>query len=155
MWQANPILGVGGGNATYHIGRYQPTDFEEREYNERDWSGMAMHSFYFQLLPEHGVVGVALVAFLIWSHFRINRRLIRDVGRSRSVPPELRRDTLLYARALNGMLIAFLAAGTFLSVAYYPYLWYFTALAAALDLAVRRELPSRTARTSAPQPALP
>lgn len=141
MWKAHPILGVGGGNSTYLIGVYQPTDFEEREYVERDWSGTAVHSMYFQLLPEHGAVGVALVALMIWYQFRGNFRLLRDVRRSRNAPPDLKRDVPLYAHSLNGGLIAVMAAGAFLSVAYYPYLWYFTALSGALEIGVRAALP--------------
>jgi hypothetical protein len=34
------------------------------------------------------------------------------------------------------------AAGAFLSVAYYPYLWYFSAMAVALEYAVLREVPT-------------
>lgn len=140
MWKANPVLGVGGGNAIYLVGRYQPTDFEEREYVERDWSGTTIHSFYFQLLPEQGAVGMALVFAMIGSQFACTARLIRDVRRRRGVPARLRRDAVLYAHGINGALIAFLTAGAFLSVAYYPYIWYFTALAAALDIGVRRDL---------------
>ena len=46
---------VGASNSSFLIGRYQPSDFEGREYNERDWSGMALHSAWFQLLSEHGI----------------------------------------------------------------------------------------------------
>jgi hypothetical protein len=41
---------------------------------------------------------------------------------------------------VNGAIAGFIGSATFLSVLYYPYVWYFTALSAALDLAVRREL---------------
>ena len=56
MWEANPILGVGGGGFTFLVGRYQPTDWEKREYLERDRSGSVTHSIYFQTLARarHG-----------------------------------------------------------------------------------------------------
>jgi O-antigen ligase len=153
MWKANPILGVGGGNTAYLVGLYQPTDFEEREYLERDWSGTVIHSMYFQLLPEHGVVGVVLVGLMVWTQFSLNARLLRLVRGATRAPPRVRSDAELYAHALNGGLIGLLAAGAFLSVAYYPYLWYFPALAAALDLAIRGELPEDAPRGPIPKPA--
>jgi O-antigen ligase len=141
MWKAHPILGVGGGNFSFKVGQYQPTDadFDEPEYRERDWSGMVTHSLYFQVLAEHGTVGILLLAYIILAHFRILRRLRRDVRYRAGIPPDLRRDAELYAGGLAGGVAAYCVAGAFLSVAYYPYLWYFSAMAVALDVAVRRE----------------
>jgi O-antigen ligase len=151
MWKAHPVFGVGGGNSTYLIGRYQPTDFEEREYQERDWSGTTVHSLYFQLLPEQGIVGVLMVGYLIWAQLSSNRRLLLRMRGQKRAPPRLRRDAMIYAHALNGALLGYLAAGAFLSVAYYPYLWYFTALSVTLDLAVRAELVKIAARRARPR----
>ena len=151
MWLEHPILGVGGGNINYLMGNYQPEEgYEERSFQERNWSGTTAHSMYFQLLPEQGIVGVAIVAFLIGYHFRITRRLVRRVRRARGIPRALRRDAELYAFGLNGALLCYLTAGAFLSVAYYPYLWYFTALSCALEIAVRQELSALPPRS---QPA--
>jgi O-antigen ligase len=154
MWKAHPVLGVGGGNSIYLMGKYQPTTYEERQFQERDWSGTTVHSFYFQVLPEHGVVGILVIGFLIWTHFSASRRIIRRMGDRRRAPPLVRRDAVIYAHALNGSLLGFLAAALFLSVAYYPYFWYFTALSLTLELAVLREL-TRTAsrRARAPESA--
>jgi len=143
MWKAYPIIGVGGGNFPFRAGEYQPTnspDFVEPEYNERVWSGTATHSAYFQILAEHGTVGILLFGYLIWAHFRRLRRLRRDVRSKDGIPPDLRRDAEMYAAGLAGGVAAFCVAGAFLSVAYYPYLWHFSAMAVALDVAVRREL---------------
>ena len=139
MWKAHPVLGVGGGNFAFNVGRYQPTDFEEREYNERDWSGMTTHSVYYQVLAEHGTVGILLLGYVVWAHFRTLRRLRRDMRSRTDLPPDLRRDAEIYAGGLPGGVAAYCVAGTFLSVPYYPYLWYFSAMAVALDVAVRRE----------------
>jgi len=138
MWRSNPLLGVGAGNFSYVVGRYQPQDFDKPDYLERDWSGTAVHSVYFQVLAEHGSVGILLVGFLMFSHFRTIRRLRRTASRS-GLSPDLRRDVELYGGALGGALLGYAAAGAFLSVAYYPYLWYFTAMAVALEAAVQRE----------------
>jgi O-antigen ligase len=134
------------------IGRYQPTDFEEPRYQQRVWSGTAVHSLYFQLLPEHGIVGFLMVAYLVWSQFSINRRLTRQIRRQGRAPPAVRGGAIVYAHALNGALIGYLAAGAFLSVAYYPFLWYFTALSATLDIAVRTEIARTGARTAGAGP---
>jgi hypothetical protein len=64
----------------------------------------------------------------------------RKVRTARQVPHWLRRDTEIFALGLNGALLGFLTAGIFVSVLYYPFFWHLTALAGALDLAVRREL---------------
>jgi hypothetical protein len=52
---------------------------------------------------------------------------------------------------VNSAIISFVGSATFLSVLYYPYVWYFTAFAGALDLAVRREL----AQLERPTPKAP
>ncbi len=140
MWKAHPVLGVGGGNFVFDVGRYQPTDFEGREYLERDWSFTNTHSAYYQILAEHGTVGILLFGYVIWAHFRTLRRLRRDVRSRTDLPPDLRRDVEIYAGGLAGGVAAYCVAGAFLSVPYYPYLWYFSAMAVALDVAVRREL---------------
>jgi hypothetical protein len=63
------------------------------------------------------------------------------------VPDALQREVESFAVGLNGSVVAFIGCGLFLSVLYYPYVWYFTVFAATLDLAVRREL----ARLEAPR----
>jgi len=150
MWKAHPVLGVGGGNFAYNVGRYQPTDFEGADYLERDWSGTVTHSTYFQVLAEHGTLGILLVAWVIIAHFWTLRRLRRDVRARRDLPADLRRDVEIYGGGLAGAVAAFCAAGAFLSVAYYPYVWYFSAMAVALNVAVRRELSVAAAEVTAP-----
>ena len=140
MWLDHMVLGVGASNSTFFIGRYQPTDFEGREYNERDWSGLALHSAWFTLLAEHGIVGVLIFVSMIANQFWMIRRLRRDVRARGDVPDDLRRQIESLGVGVNAAVIGFIGSGTFLSVLYYPYVWYFTAFAAALDLAVRREL---------------
>jgi hypothetical protein len=140
MWKAHPVLGVGGGNFTWLVGQYQPTDFDKPEYLERDWSGTVTHSIYFQILSEQGSAGVLLMGYIVFVHFKTLRR-VRHLARSQSgLPPDVRRDAELYGGALGGAVAGYLAAGAFLSVAYYPYLWYFSAMAVALEASVQREV---------------
>jgi len=140
MWLAHPITGIGGANANFQIGRYQPESFEGREYNERDWSGTALHSAFFTLIAEQGTVGALIFALVIAHQFSLIRRLRRDVREREDVPDDLRREVEAFGVGLNGSVVAFLGSGLFLSVLYYPYVWYFTVFAATLDLAVRRQL---------------
>lgn len=141
MWQAHPVMGVGGGNFPFLAGDFQPTDGDwPPEYFARSSSGTVVHSLYFQLLSEQGLVGVALFVWLVLGHFRLLyqvRRLVR--GRS-DAPPDLVRDVECYAGALAAAAVGFLAAGAFISTLYYPYLWYFTGMTVALDAFARREL---------------
>jgi O-antigen ligase len=140
MWKANPILGVGGGNFAFLVGQYQPTDFDEAQYLERNWSGTVTHSMYFQVLAEHGSVGILLVAFIVGAHFRTLRQVRRLTRSASGLADDVRRDAELYAGALGGAMVGYCVAAAFLSVTYYPYVWYFSAMAVALEAAVRREV---------------
>ena len=115
-------------------------DFDKPEYLERNWSGTVTHSLYFQVLAEHGTVGILLLGYIVWAHFRTIRRLRRQAVYHRELPPEVRRDAELYGGALGGAVVGYCAAGGFLSVAYYPYLWYFSAMAVALEHLTLREV---------------
>jgi O-antigen ligase len=140
MWEAHPVFGVGGGNFTFLVGQYQPTDFDEREYLERNWSGTVTHSMYFQVLAEQGTVGILLLLFIVVAHFLTLRRVRRLARSAGGLPDDVRHDAELYAGALGGAIVGYCVAGAFLSVAYYPYLWYFSAMSVALEAAVRREV---------------
>lgn len=148
MWKANPILGVGGGNFTFLVGEYQPLDFDEPQYLERNWSGTATHSTYFQIAAEQGSVGLLLFGYILWAHLRTIRRLRRQAASVRGIPPEVRRDADLYGGALGGAMVGFCVAGAFLSVPYHPYFWYFSAMAVALEAAVRREVSQAVASSA-------
>jgi O-antigen ligase len=140
MWTANPILGVGAGNSAFLVGRYQPTHFNKRDYLERNWSGSAVHSVFFEVLAEHGTVGIVILGYIIGSHFRTIRRVRRQSASHPWLPSDVRRDAELYGGALAGAVVGFCAAGAFLSVTYYPYLWYLSAMAVALEHMVQREV---------------
>jgi O-antigen ligase len=140
MWKAHPILGVGGGNFSFLVGPYQSRDYGREEFLERDWSGTATHSVFFQVAAEQGSVGILLFAYIVWAHLRTIRRLRRQVASALGIAPDVRRDADLYGGALGGAMVGYCAAGAFLSVAYYPYLWYFSAMAVALEAAVKREV---------------
>jgi O-antigen ligase len=151
IWLDYPIMGVGGYNTKYRIGEYQPKGgfgdlFEAREFHERDWSGLAIHSLYFELLADRGLVGVGLFAAIAFLHYRTCVRLRRAAQEGR-LPGGRRRDVYLFALALEASMTGFLTAGAFLSMATYPHFWFLSAQAVALDRWARR--PAATPPTGA------
>ncbi len=138
MWSDYPVLGVGAGNSNWRIGEYQPRTgrFDAPQYTERDWSSQSVHSAFFQLLAELGVVGVVLFGLLLWGHFQTLRVLRLGAADDPTLTPAQRREVELYAVGLGGAMVGFLAGGLFLSVIYYPYPWYFCAMSAAFVRAV-------------------
>jgi O-antigen ligase len=147
MWRDYPLIGVGGGNFTFLAGEYQPRGgaYQKPEYLERNWSGTTVHSLYFELLSEMGIAGVILFAVVVGGHFRLLIRLRRDVLDRTTEGDPLQKECLLYARALMGAMVGYLAPGAFVSVLYYPYPWYLSALAVAADRSIRAELEAREA----------
>jgi probable O-glycosylation ligase (exosortase A-associated) len=134
VWRDNPVLGVGPGNVAWVIGQYETYDTRLTH----SLGGRAVHSLYFELLADLGLVGVALygtLAVLI---------LLRCVGIARG------RDVMhahAWARAIPCSLVACLTSGIFLSVLYYPHLY----LRVALTLAIPRLQAAAGAVPAAPQ----
>lgn len=150
MWKANPILGVGAGNSRFRVGEFQP-DWEGAMYSQRDWSGSAIHSGVFEALSELGTVGVLVYGTMIVQHFTLLRRLRRRARKSRELPEAIKREVEMYSGALAGGMVGYLASGLFLSVAYHPYAFYFSALALGLTWSLDVEF----ARLATPQPGAP
>jgi O-antigen ligase len=155
MWLDHPVIGVGGGGSNFLVGKYQPRDprFDHPSYRLRNWSGQAVHSLYFQLLAELGSLGVILYGSMVYLHFRILSRLRKEVTRRTARGDPLRRWTELCAGSLAGAMTGFLVPAAFVSVLQYPYVWYLSAFALALDRVVRFELDARPARRRAPAAA--
>jgi hypothetical protein len=122
MFLDNP-LGVGGNNYMVRLPEYQPKDVIRL-----DW-GRPAHSLWFTLLPELGIIGVILF-------FRLLYYMLRDLLRIVRSPPLFEDPDygIYHATALSLICgcVGFLASGTFLSVLYYPYLWYFGAVVAGM-----------------------
>lgn len=81
------------------------------------------HSVYFQLLAEHGYIGLGLFLSLVLCCFATARKLVQEARR--------RQDHVIrhYANMFRFSLIGFLASGLFLGRAYFDY-WF--AIAAGL-----------------------
>ena len=158
MWLDHPVVGVGFENFNWNVGLYQPREGTGRlssaPYLERDWTMTAAHSLYFTVLSEGGLVGSVLFVSIVVGHFSTVRRFRRRVGRHPNASVPLRRDTALYGVALSTAMVGYLAAGTFLSVAYYPYPWLLSALAVAWERTAAAEI-SESERREANRPPEP
>jgi probable O-glycosylation ligase (exosortase A-associated) len=118
---------TGGGFATFTTRL-----FEVYAPSARDIHGP--HSIYFQILAEHGFVGVALYLTLIGSCFASAFRLVR---RAKFLDDRI---LLAYTNMLRFSLIGFLTSGIFLGRAYFDYFFSIIACLAVLErLATRVE----------------
>lgn len=137
-WRAfldNPIFGVGQGNMPIVIEKYQYIGSGEKYWQRALW-GKAIHSLYFTLLPELGLLGVILFVMMLKEmlhKFKVIARLSEKTTLS---------DEFIKIKNLNIAflisIVAFLVSGTFLSVLYYPEFWNLSALIVVLYLMVSK-----------------
>lgn len=138
MYLDHPVLGVGSENFGANAPHYE--DIERSiAFGEHLW-GRAVHSMYFQLLSEHGTVGVLLFAMILGGTATRLRR-IRRTTLTRQDDPAARSELLL-ASAIAAGAVGVLASGVFLSVLYYPVLWALIAMGWSLDAAVSGNRPA-------------
>ena len=111
----------GGGFDTFThamFARYAPNPLDHH----------AAHSIYFQVLGEHGFIGLILFLLFFFLSWRIGSRVIRKCGER----PELK-----WARELAAMsqvsLIGYLVGGAFLTLAYYDLPYYVVSLLVVLE----------------------
>ena len=103
--------------------------------NGREIYGHAFHSIYFEVLGEHGWIGLSIFLALIANTLISLRRVMR---RTRDSPELAWCDDL--ARALFCAVMVILACGAFIGIAFQPILWYLFALATCLSEYARRAL---------------
>jgi|CXWL01.1.fsa_nt_gi O-antigen ligase len=121
MFKDNP-WGVGPGNFPFNFQQYQQGTLFKRGM----W-GRAAHSLWFTLLSELGIVGVLIYVSLV----RVNLQDVMFVRRAQLEKNEQARVAYFLALAFLACLAGFFASGTFLSVLYYPHLYYVTAMIVA------------------------
>jgi probable O-glycosylation ligase (exosortase A-associated) len=113
-----PIAGGGYSTFTPHL-------YQLYADNPRDNTHGA-HSIYFQVLAEHGFVGLSIYLSLILFCFLTTRAMVLQ-GRREGDP------TLVhYANMFRFSLMAFLASGAFLGRAYFDYFFFFVSGVAVL-----------------------
>ena len=114
--------------------------------------GRAFHSIYFEVLGEHGWIGLAIF-FAIFAVFFLDMRRIRRQVRDR---PDLEWLGDL-ARALSHGVLIFMAGAAFIGIAFYPLQYYLFALAVSASAALHRAAaaPAPAPAESRVAPALP
>ncbi len=133
MFEDHPILGVGLGNFTP---TYQTVYAPDSTRNPSAW---APHSIYIQALSELGLVG-SLPLLMLWLLFlRLNARTRHHLqalglGDRRSFEYRL-------SLGLDLALVGYMVSGAFLTVLYYPHLWFLLGLNAGLHTACLRKQP--------------
>lgn len=86
------------------------------------------HSIYFQVLGEHGYLGLLLFLILFFLMWRTGTRIIRKCGTN---PDYAWAATI--ARMCQVSIIGYLTAGAFLAMAYYDLVYYILAILVSLE----------------------
>lgn len=124
-------LGVGAGNFKIWFPDYQTSYFK------RSMWGRAAHSVWIQLLTELGVIGVIL-------YYSLMKCNIRDIFWMRKQQKSVDNQNISYAAYLSlaylCSFIGYFVSGSFLSVLYYPHLYYVTAMIVATRKLVDKQL---------------
>lgn len=135
MFLDNPIFGVGQANFPWRIGEYMGG----RTWQTKSLAGRQAHSLYFTLLPELGLVGVAIFGAMVWFNYRDTRvqgvihRAPREIVDRSGAGEDLQISrAILFGNAIFGGMIGYLATSAFISTLYYPTFWIMMALAVAL-----------------------
>ena len=113
-------MGVGPGNAGLFAWVHVPNGVQG--YTQGHWYGSALHSLWFTVLSEWGIIGSVLFLSILYLNFRDCRRLIR-----------LPKGSYLQAVGVAGLasMVGFLVSATFLTSCYYPHGAYLTAILCA------------------------
>ena len=138
MFYDNPILGVGAGNWPWRVTEYELKLPPSEARTRRLLGGRVAHSLYFTLIPELGLIGIFVYAAIVILLFRRLFALARSPARSPSDSAPLSANFALLAKAMIVSLLAFFSSGAFVSVLYYPHLWYLTGFVLALHYAATK-----------------
>jgi putative inorganic carbon (HCO3(-)) transporter len=120
-----PIFGGGFQSYLANAGQLNKYIMEETSISHTQ-TGKAFHNIYFEVLGEHGYVGLIQYLLMIWLVFKFTSRL-KKKGHQSS-------DAWIgqASVALQDALIIYCVCGMFIGVAYYPWLYYFLALSVCL-----------------------
>ncbi len=106
------------------------------------------HSVYFQMLGEHGYVGLLLFLSLGFATWMTARRIIKVSGNH----PDYAREANL-ARAIQVSLIGFATAGAFVNIAYWDFVYYEIVILMATSCRVARPVEQKLGESaSEPKP---
>lgn len=122
---SNPVLGAGFG-----FSAVEPSKWLKYAMFLGSWDNKSRtaHSIYFQMLGEHGFVGLILFCLLLVFTYR-KLSNVRKIVRSSGDHAELGE----FAAAIQIGLVAYMISGAFLSLAYFDLFYAFVALAVILS----------------------
>ena len=112
MANRRPLTGVGPGCF--------PIAFGNWGYSRPGMPMMNAHSLYFLALGDLGYSGIILLLWLLWTMFRGNQAILKSMETDLNAEQRDQRQLII---AVSSSLIAFVVAGAFLSVLYYPHLY--------------------------------
>jgi probable O-glycosylation ligase (exosortase A-associated) len=121
---------LGGGFDAYLHNRILgvTSDGETQYLPEGQIGGKAFHSIYFEVLGEQGIIGISLyllmVGLALFKLTRLKRAWKNDAGMAWISG---------LANALMTSIVVFLAGGSFVGIAYQPYVFYILSLTVAID----------------------
>ena len=130
---SRPLTG-GGFNASQDGGVYRRYSYGQSMYAGPDGEtgGHASHSIYFEVLGDHGFIGLGLYLGLLLATLAMLRR----VRKSAKAIPALAWVTEL-ATMIQVSFLAFFVAGAALSMAYYDFVFLFIGITLALDQLIK------------------
>jgi len=149
MFLDHPVIGVGQDNFRWNIQPYEPLNINVYSFSR---AGKAVHSLYFTLLPELGIIGIILFSSMICLSYN-NNRFVHGLDKKtlsghtqnkinnyqREFFSKHRKFTFL-SNGINGALVGYMVSGIFLSVLYYPHFWLLIALNTAMQNIVQKEI---------------
>ena len=134
MFLDHPIIGVGQGNAPWHISEYEPPG----GIYGRSRAGSAIHSLYFTLIPELGLVGILLFSGMLYFSYKDLKWILKKEkefllkqNQSKEIIQQLHKIRFIIF-GITGAMLGYLVSGAFLSVLYYPHFWLLISLCVAL-----------------------
>lgn len=146
LWNAavdRPFVGAGfAADHPFVFDRYAPTDGVYEQFTGRVY---VAHSIYFQMLGEHGFIGLGifltLLATVWFTAGRLARQTLGDEEFGSWMPSLM--------RMVQVSMIGYLVGGAFLSLAYLDLPYYIFSFVILCDALVRRRAASARARASA------
>lgn len=148
MFKENPIIGVGADSYKYTVHLYQhKTDWWTG--HQTSLSGRSVHSVYFQVIPEIGLIGFGIYAYIM---FILPLKLLKLVKRlDETIKEQL--QIKLFAQSLIASMAVYVVAGAFISVAYYPHIPIWLVLYTLVIMASKKvELSDASGSTVAKRP---
>lgn len=136
MFEDHPVLGVGPRNfAPEYAYKYAMTPVNPSTGNSSNWWNPS--SIYIQAFAELGTLGTIPFVLILLLYFTMNartRRKLKELGLNKKASFEFR-----LSRGLDLAMVGFLVSGTFLTVLYYPHLWFLLGINASLHKTCMRK----------------